>query len=98
MKSILHVLSGPTAAGKTTRAQQLARLKRGQVVSFDQMRGWHPAYSDAEIQLSIVRQASMLLRAGCEYVVVDACNLHDHDKVRWETVALIMDAAFIWEP
>ena len=52
---------------------------------------------DDYLQKLIIRQADMLLRAGANYVIIDACNLHPHDYIRWETVALVCGAEMIWE-
>jgi hypothetical protein len=63
--------------------------------AFDEVRGDEPPYDTTG--LLTVRVAKALLCGKFSYVVVDACNLHEHDYIRWETVAWITGAVFKFE-
>jgi predicted kinase len=48
-----------------------------------------------QIQMAVVWEASKYLEHGFT-VIVDACNLHHDDRVRWETIAHVNNVELVW--
>ena len=90
----LTVLSGVSGSGKSTLAQSLAGSSTS-IISHDEIRDSYPGLSSDEVTVKVVRTAGTLLLLG-QNVVIDACNLHPHDRLRWEAVAWALDAELQW--
>lgn len=90
----LIVLVGPSGSGKSTYALELlASTSNAVIVSRDEMR----RLNEPEDILSkrLICAATKLLWLG-KTVIVDSINLHDHDRIRWETLALVFNVEFVW--
>jgi len=92
----LIVFSGPCGAGKSTLARMEYAGRRNTVLlARDELRSQHPGYNDSDLTKAMIQRAARMLNAGRD-CIVDACNLHEHDRIRWETVALVCGAALDW--
>jgi len=95
MKTLI-VFSGPCGAGKSTLARvECARRKNAAVLSRDDVRRQCPSYNDSDITKAMIQRAAGILNAG-KSCIIDACNLHEHDRIRWETVAIVCGVALDW--
>jgi predicted kinase len=93
---VLHVMSGPCGSGKSTRARMLS-MAGYQVLAADDVRLSNPGWSPEQIMFALCSAAYTFFRHGVRLVCIDACNMHEHDRVRWETVALVADADFVFD-
>jgi predicted kinase len=92
----LIVFSGPCGAGKSTLARMEYASRRNTVLlSRDGLRRRYPGYTDSDLSKALIQRAARILNAG-RNCIIDACNLHEHDRIRWETVAIICGAALEW--
>jgi len=92
----LIVFSGPCAAGKSTLARmEYASRTNTALLSRDSLRRRHPGYNDSDLTKALIQRAARILNKG-RSCIVDACNLHEHDRIRWETVAIVCGAALEW--
>lgn len=91
----LTVLSGLMGAGKSTRALKLSASSLAQIASRDDLRRFFPDADESELTLRLVQFARSILIAG-NSVIVDACNLHPHDRVRWTELAEETGAELDW--
>lgn len=93
----LIVFSGVCGSGKTTEARGLKKIMSwAHYASYDELKRAHPEFSDAQITEHLIRQVGKHLWE--DDVIVDACNLHAHDFVRWQAVAWAFNVQFIWKP
>ena len=93
---LLIVFSGPCGSGKSTLAKiEHCKRRHTALLSRDEVRRIHPTYDDSDLTRTMIRLAGRLLDAGIS-CIIDACNLHEHDKIRWETVALLCGASLDW--
>lgn len=93
----LIVLSGISGSGKTFKAQQLVHeMERATVCSYDCIRIYHcNQLAPEKITMALMAEAGSMLRMGYT-VIVDACNLHHHDRLRWEAIAVSFDVELQW--
>jgi len=92
----LIVFSGPCGAGKSTLASiEHARQRNTVLLSRDDLRRRYAGYNDSDLTKAMIQRAARLLNAG-KSCIIDACNLHEHDRIRWETVALVCGASLDW--
>ncbi len=90
----LIVLSGLSGAGKSTRAaEMLCQDPRLAIAAADDLR--FPEDVPSDITMRLVALSALYLRWG-RNVLVDACNLHEHDRIRWETIAWSFGAQLEW--
>lgn len=90
----LIVLQGLPGAGKSTMAAELAAALKAKVIAFDDLRKEYPTLPASDLMFVLVRSVGMALPSMD--VIVDACNMHPHDRIRWETVAAAYNAEFEW--
>jgi predicted kinase len=96
LRQSLIVFSGACGSGKTTAAMVESQKRFGCfLLSRDDVRGEHGICDEAELSKQLIKQASYWLAAGFS-CIVDACNLHEHDRIRWETLALAFDVELDW--
>lgn len=92
----LVVFSGPCGAGKSTLANlEFSKRKHTVLLSRDRLRNLHPEFNDSDLTKAMIQFAARWLNAG-KSCIIDACNLHEHDRIRWETVALVCGASLDW--
>jgi predicted kinase len=72
-----------------------SKRKHTALICRDDLRRIHPTYDDSELTKTTIKLAARLLDGG-RSCIIDACNLHEHDRIRWETVALLCGAALDW--
>lgn len=90
----LIVLSGLSGAAKSTFvAEMLCQNPRLAVAAADDLR--FPEDVPSDITMRLVALSALYLRWG-RNVLVDACNLHEHDRIRWETIAWSFGAQLEW--
>ena len=95
MKTLI-VFSGPCGAGKSTLARmEVARRRNTVLLSRDDLRSQYPDYNEFDLTKAMIQCAAQMLNAG-KNCIIDACNLHEHDWIRWETVAVICGASLDW--
>ena len=92
----LIVFSGPCGSGKSTLARiEHCKRRHTVLISRDEVRKIHPTYDDSHLTKTMIQLAGRVLDAG-RSCIIDACNLHEHDRIRWETVALLYAASLDW--
>jgi len=92
----LVVFSGPCGAGKSTLANlEFSKRRHTVLLSRDKLRNLHPDFNDSDLTKAMIQLAARWLNAG-KSCIIDACNLHEHDRIRWETVALVCGASLDW--
>ncbi len=95
MKTLI-VFSGPCGAGKSTLAgMEYAGLRNTALLSRDDLRSEYSGYNDSDLTKAMIQRAAQMLNAG-NNCIIDACNLHEHDRIRWETVAIVCGASLDW--
>jgi len=92
----LIVFSGPCGAGKSTLARmEHAGRRSTALLSRDGLCRRYPGYNDSDLTKALIQRAARILNTG-RNCIIDACNLHEHDRIRWETVAIACGAALEW--
>lgn len=92
----LTVFSGFMGAGKSTAARNLrTKYPHAILLAYDSVRRMWPGLSAPAIMAKLIKTASFWLKLGLP-VIIDACNLHPHDRIRWETVAIAHDVEMEW--
>jgi predicted kinase len=98
MKRKLIVLSGVCGSGKSTEAKRIRDKDKDNttIVKRDVVRRIWSDRSDDEITKIMIEIVGAYLRDRNGTVIVDACNLHPHDKARWEAVAWAFHVDLEW--
>jgi len=93
---MLIVFSGPFGAGKSTLARmEYAKRRNAALLSRDDLRSQYPRSSESDLTKAMIRRAARILNSG-KNCIIDSCNLHEHDRIRWETVAIVCGASLDW--